>query len=423
METYAKILLIAAPVFLVLVLAEKLYGFIKYRHEFRTMDTISSLSSGYTNVLKDVLGLSITILGYDWFYKHVAVFEIKSTFWIYVLAFIALDFAGYWIHRLSHSINFFWNRHVIHHSSEEFNLACALRQSISVFINVFSFFLIPAAILGIKPEVIAMVAPLHLFAQFWYHTIYIDRMGFLEKILVTPSHHRVHHAINSAYLDKNHSQIFIIWDKLFGTFQEELEEVKPVYGVTRPMSTWNPIKINFKHLALLIQDAWLAESWKDKFRIWFMPTGWRPEGFEEKYPVHKIDDPYNFDKYRTEFSFQGRVFVWFQFLFTLFMLIWFFAHIASFSVMGLMSYGFLIFVTVYAYTDFMDKNKSYLIFEMLKNVFGLLLLLNTDLWSPIYNNFGVVKGIYFGYFVLSAILSFVFYVREISKNETWEIAK
>lgn len=401
-------MLIAAPVFLVLVLSEKLYGYLKFRHEFRTMDTISSLSSGYTNALKDVLGLSVTILGYEWFYRHVAILEIRSTFWVYVTAFIALDFAGYWVHRLSHSINFLWNRHVIHHSSEEFNLACALRQSISIFINIFSFFLIPAAILGVKPEVIAVVAPLHLFAQFWYHTVYIGRMGLLEKVIVTPSHHRVHHAINKEYLDKNHGQIFIFWDKLFGTFQEELSNVPPVYGVTRPMSTWNPVKINFKHLALLIGDAWRAESWKDKLRIWFMPTGWRPEGFEEKYPVNKIEDPYHFEKYRTVFSPAGRIFIWFQFLFTLFMLIWFFGHVAVLNLYGLMTFGLLIFLTVYAYTDFMDKSRSFLFFEFLKAAFGLYVLYGTELWDPLFNGYPPGKTVLTGYFILSALLSVVF---------------
>jgi sterol desaturase/sphingolipid hydroxylase (fatty acid hydroxylase superfamily) len=269
METYAKILLIASPIFLILVLAEKLYGYLRFNDGFRAMDTISSLSSGYTNTLKDVLGLSITIISYKWFYEHFAFFEIKSSVWVYVIAFIAIDFSGYWVHRLSHQINFFWNKHAIHHSSEEFNLACALRQSISSFVNIFTFFLIPAAIFGVRPEVIAVVAPLQLFAQFWYHTVYIGKMGFLEKIIVTPSHHRVHHALNPEYLDKNHGQIFIVWDKLFGTFQEELPDLKPIYGITRPMSTWNPIKINFQHLWLLIKDAYHAESWKDKLSIWF----------------------------------------------------------------------------------------------------------------------------------------------------------
>lgn len=416
MEEYASILLIAAPVFLVMVLAEKLYGYLKYKDEFRVMDTISSLSSGYTNVLKDVLGLSITILGYEWFYHKVAVYEIKSTLLVYVIAFIALDFAGYWIHRLSHTYNFLWNRHVIHHSSEEFNLACALRQSISVFFNVFSFFLIPAAFLGIRPEVIAVVAPLHLFAQFWYHTVYIDKMGVLEKIIVTPSHHRVHHAINPIYIDKNHAQIFIIWDKLFGTFQEELKDVPPVYGITRPMQTWNPIKINFKHMWLLIKDAWRAESIKDKFRIWFMPTGWRPEGFHEKYPLHRVEDPYKMEKYHTEFSVAGRVFIWTQFLFTLLMIIWFFYKIAALSLIGIMSIGLLIFLNVYAYTDFMDKNRYVLIFEFIKNLYGLGILLYTPYWDPLFVQFPVFKTVLLAYLIVSGVLSVYFYKKEIADN-------
>ena len=106
-------------------------------------------------------------------------------------------------------------------------------------------------------------------------------MGFLENIIVTPSHHRVHHAINPEYIDKNYGQIFIFWDKLFGTFQKELPHVKPVYGITRPVRTWNPIKINFQHLWLLISDAWHTASWRDKLRIWFMPTGWRPADVEK----------------------------------------------------------------------------------------------------------------------------------------------
>ena len=127
-------------------------------------------------------------------------------------------------------------------------------------------------------------------------------MGVLEKIIVTPSHHRVHHAINPIYLDKNLGQIFIFWDKLFGTFQEELAEEKPVYGITRPVRTWNPIKINFIHIWQLIKDAFHTKSWKDKFRIWLMPTGWRPPDLQNDYPVFKIEDPHHFDKYNPKIS-------------------------------------------------------------------------------------------------------------------------
>jgi sterol desaturase/sphingolipid hydroxylase (fatty acid hydroxylase superfamily) len=239
------------------------------------MDMISSLSSGVTNVTKDVIGLYFIILSYPFFLKHLSVTTVASGILTYVIAFMALDFAGYWVHRLQHVTNFFWNGHIVHHSSEEFNLACALRQSISSIVKTFAIFLLPAALLGVPATVIGVVAPLHLFAQFWYHTQHINKMGFLEKIIVTPSHHRVHHAINKEYIDKNYGQIFIFWDKWFGTFQEELPNVPPVYGITRPVRTWNPIKINFQHAWLLIKDAWLTNSWKDKFFLWFKPTGYR----------------------------------------------------------------------------------------------------------------------------------------------------
>ena len=295
MEQYGKILLIAMPVFLLLVIGEKIYGYIKGNDTVEFMDMISSLSSGITNIVKDVLGLSVTVLAYSWLVNHIAVFHIKSGFWVVFIAFIALDSHGYWVHRLSHEINLFWNKHTIHHSSEEFNLACALRQSVSSFVNLFTIFLLPAALLGIPSEVIATIAPLHLFAQFWYHTRHIDKMGFLEKIIVTPSHHRVHHAINPEYMDKNHGQIFIVWDKLFGTFQSEREDIKPVYGISRPAHTWNPIRINFQHLWLLCRDAWMTGNYLDKFRIWFMPTGWRPSDVEKEHPVQKIEDVYHFE--------------------------------------------------------------------------------------------------------------------------------
>ena len=191
MEQYAQILNYAIPFFLVLIAIE--YGascFMQVKVN-RLFDTISSLSSGLTNVIKDVLGLVIVIVSYTWFYDHVAVFQIESTISLYILAFIGIDFAGYWVHRWSHEINVFWNRHIIHHSSEEYNLSCALRQSVSEIFALFTFTYLPMAILGIPVKIIAVVGPIQLFAQFWYHTRLIGKMGWLEHILVTPSHHRV----------------------------------------------------------------------------------------------------------------------------------------------------------------------------------------------------------------------------------------
>jgi sterol desaturase/sphingolipid hydroxylase (fatty acid hydroxylase superfamily) len=407
METYGRILLIAMPIFLGLVLLEKLYGWAVKKHPFRTMDVLSSLSSGYTNIIKDVLGISVSILTYGYMVEHWALYKVQSTIWVYIIAFIALDFSGYWVHRLSHQINFFWNKHAIHHSSEEFDLACALRQSISSFVNLFTIFLLPAALLGVEPKVIAIVAPLHLFAQFWYHTIYIGKMGVLEHIIVTPSHHRVHHAMNPIYLDKNHGQIFIIWDKLFGTFQEELPDVPPVYGITRPVQTWNPIKINFQHLWLLIKDAYRTTSWKDKVRIWFMPTGWRPADVIERYPVYKIDDPYHFHKYAPEASVALRTWTWIQFLFTFALINYFFINIAKIGMPNIFVYGGFLFLCVFAYTELMDRNPYAWAWEALKNVIGLFVIYQNG-W------FGMSETMPWGtvalasYFVLSSVVVALF---------------
>ena len=383
METYGRILLIAMPAFLALVLLEKWYGWWKGKDTVRNMDMISSLTSGVTNVTKDVLGLSVAILSYQWMVEHLRIVTIESTWLTYLIAFMALDFAGYWTHRIAHTYNFFWNNHIIHHSSEEFNLACALRQSISVFVRIFAFLLLPAALLGVDAKVVAIVAPLHLFAQFWYHTQHIDRMGFLEHIIVTPSHHRVHHAINPDYIDKNYAQIFIFWDKLFGTFQEEKPDVPPVYGITRPARTWNPIKINFQHLWLLISDAWRTKSWKDKFRIWLMPTGWRPADVAEKYPVYKIDDVYHFDKYDTKGSTALHAWLWIQLVALLLFISYLFGNIAQIGSPGMFLYGAFIFLSVYSLTELMDRNRNAIYWEIIKNGFAAYLLIAQGDWFGI----------------------------------------
>lgn len=408
METYGKILLIAMPAFLVLILLEKWWGIRKGNDTIRTMDMVSSLTSGITNSTKDVLGLSIAVISYDWMVTHWAIFQIEASILLYIIAFFALDLTGYLVHRIDHEFNFFWNAHIIHHSSEDFNLACALRQSISTFVRLFTIFLLPAALLGVPTQVIAVVAPLHLFAQFWYHTQHIDRMGWLEKIIVTPSHHRVHHAINPEYLDKNYGQIFIFWDKWFGTYQEELPDVKPVYGITRPVRTWNPIKINFMHLWLLIQDAWHANSLKDKFRIWFMPTGWRPADVAEKYPVYKIEDPYHFEKYETKAGTLFTTWVWIQLGLLLLFISYLFGNIASIGSPGMFYYGLFIYVFVYAFTELMDGNPNAWGWELLKLVIGFYLLISTNGWFGLGSIVAVMPYIIGAYLLLSFVLTIYF---------------
>jgi alkylglycerol monooxygenase len=408
MEAYGKILLIAMPVFLGLVLFEKWWGWRKGNDTVRNLDMLSSLSSGVTNVTKDVLGLSIAIISYQWLLDKIAIVHIQSVFWTYLVAFIALDFAGYCIHRIQHVVNFFWNGHIVHHSSEEFNLACALRQSISSIVKIFIVFLLPAALLGVPGKVIAVVAPLHLFAQFWYHTQHIGKMGWLEKIIVTPSHHRVHHAINKQYIDKNYGQIFIIWDKLFGTYQEELPGVKPVYGITRPVRTWNPIKINFVHVWLMMKDAWHAQSWKDKLRIWFMPTGWRPADVAAGYPLYKIEDVYNFDKYDTKASTALNIWSWVQMVLILLFISYLFGNIAAINKLDgsyIYVYGGFVFMSVYAYTELMDRNTYAIFWEGIKNLFGILIIYRQGDWFGASAYTSWISYALIIYFILSTVIT------------------
>ena len=421
MKEYAAVLVIAMPLFLALILIEKLYGYYKGEDSAPIMDSVSSISSGIINSLKDVLGISVTLLSYEWMSQHLALFQQEITITSIIIAFIAIDFYGYWSHRLAHQINFLWNKHAIHHSSEEFNLSCALRQSISSFVNLFTFLLIPAAILGVPAKVIAITLPIHLFLQFWYHTKHIKKLGFLEQIIVTPSHHRVHHAINPEYMDKNHGQIFIFWDKLFGTYQEELDSVPAVFGITRPAETWNPFRINFQHLWLLISDAWRAENWKDRFTIWFKPTGWRPENFEEKYPVTKISNVYSFNKYGTQHS--NILMYWsaIQMFVTLGLVSYLYLSIAQMELQNIFIYGTFIFISVYSYTELMDTNNYSLFWESVRFVFGIGIISYFGNWFNIDANIPFGTQIVISYLAISLGVN-IYFVSSGFKSEKLTIA-
>ena len=405
MDTYANILLITIPIFLVLIIIEISYGVWKNDQKHSYMDTISSLSSGFTNLMVDILGLGIIILSYPFFYERLKIIELEESILLYFIAFVCVDFASYCHHRLKHSINIFWNMHVIHHSSEEFNLACALRQSITNNLGIGILFLVPAAILGIPPQMISILGPLHLFGQFWYHTRHIGKLGWIEYILVTPSQHRVHHAINEEYIDKNLAAIFCVWDRAFGTFQEELDDVPCVYGTLKPVQTWNPILINFQHIYYLIQDAWHTSNLVDKFKIWFMPTGWRPNDVIVKIPRSKVEDVFSQKKYKPKYNLIHKIFVGFHFLILNIVLYIFLSSFGSLSLADKTLYLTLIFSTIFSFSSVMDGFKWSTKFEFLRIIIGMLViyfqeeLLLTD--NPTITLFLLT------YLVLSVILNFL----------------
>ena len=375
MDTYANILLITIPIFLVLIVIEVSYGVWKNDQKHSYMDTISSLSSGFTNLMVDILGLGIIIFSYPFFYERLKIVELEESILLYFLAFVCVDFASYCHHRLKHSINVFWNMHVIHHSSEEFNLACALRQSITNNLGIGILFLIPAALLGVPAKMISILGPLHLFGQFWYHTRHIGKLGWLEYILVTPSQHRVHHAINEEYIDKNLAAIFCIWDRAFGTFQEELDDVPCVYGTLKPVNTWNPILINFQHLSYLIQDAWHTNNIGDKLKIWFMPTGWRPKDIIDKYPRNSVDNVYDQKKYKPNYTILHKIFVGFHFITLNIVLFIFLNSFADLTIFDKSGYLILIFSTIFSFSSIMDGFKWSVSFEFIRIFIGLIVIL------------------------------------------------
>ena len=405
MDTYANILLITIPIFLVLIIIEISYGVWKNDLKHSYMDTISSLSSGFTNLMVDILGLAIIILSYPFFYERLKVIELEESVLLYFIAFVCVDFASYCHHRLKHSINIFWNMHVIHHSSEEFNLACALRQSITNNLGIGILFLIPAALLGVPHQIIIILGPLHLFGQFWYHTRHIGKLGWLEYILVTPSQHRVHHAINKEYIDKNLAAIFCVWDRAFGTFQEELDDVPCVYGTLKPVQTWNPLLINFQHLSYLIEDAWHTKNIGDKFKIWFMPTGWRPKDIIDKIPRKIVKNVYAQEKYKPKYSLLHKVFVSFHFLILNIVLYIFLSSFGDLTVADKMAYLILIFSTIFSFSSIMDGFKWSVSFEFIRISIGILIIIFQEELLLTYNQ--PILIFLFSYLLISILLNFL----------------
>ena len=421
MTDYTIAVKFAMIFFMVTMGLEWLIGKLMKKSIYNLMDTISSVSSGMTNNIKSILKLSVVIVSYQWMFDHFALFSISNSWWVYLLAFLGIDFAYYWTHRWNHEFNILWNQHIIHHSSEEYNLACALRQSISDLVQIYFFLYLPLAIIGIPTEVISILLPLHLFAQFWYHTRLIGKMGFLEKIIVTPSHHRVHHAINDKYIDKNYASIFIFWDFIFGSFQKELAEEPPVYGIKKPANTWNPIIINYMHLFLLFKDAFRTKNWLDKLKIWFMPTGWRPNDVIEKYPIKIIEKPYEYTKYQTKKD--NYMTMWCSFQLALHLGMQFhFIYLISFLLKDstdtnitptiifqqyelLIFYGLFFFLSIWSYTSLMDRSRFSIVVELIKTTIGLFLVYKYPIVLNIYDGISLPENGIYAYLIISLLIS------------------
>ena len=282
-------ILYAVPFFFLLIAIELLADRWRGLSTYRLSDALNSMSTGVLSTTTGLLTNVVGLLIYTLVWEHLGVIEMSATDWrVWVGAFILYDFCYYWLHRMGHERNILWAAHSVHHQSEEYNLTTALRQTSTGFLLSWVFYL-PMAIAGVPPLVFLSVGALNLLYQFWVHTKHIPKLGWFEWFFITPSNHRVHHAQNPVYMDRNYGGVFILWDRLFGTFQEELDEEPVIFGVTTPLASWNPLWANLQFYAVLWQDAARAESWWDKLRIWFMRTGWRPADVEARYPRAKPD--------------------------------------------------------------------------------------------------------------------------------------
>jgi sterol desaturase/sphingolipid hydroxylase (fatty acid hydroxylase superfamily) len=285
----------AVPFFFLLMGVELIAALWEHKDYYRLHDSLSDLSCGITETTVGLFLKGLLFAGYLGTYAYVTraginLVNVESYSpagkWIAALVlFLGVDCAYYWFHRVAHEYNAPWAGHVVHHSSEDYNFAVALRQG--TFQGVFSWvFYLRLAFLGFPPAWFAALSSFDTLYQFWIHTRLIGKLGPLEWVLNTPSHHRVHHARNRKYLDKNYAGALIVWDRLFGTFQAEAEE--PVYGLTKPLNSWNPLWANLHVWRDLFRDAYLAPRWIDKLRIWFMPQGWRPEGLPPYPPAPEV---------------------------------------------------------------------------------------------------------------------------------------
>jgi sterol desaturase/sphingolipid hydroxylase (fatty acid hydroxylase superfamily) len=256
----SQIIYFSIPVFLLLIGAELLYSRVTRQQLYEWRDSLACLAMGLGNVIISA-GWKALAWGavFFWIYQY-RLFDIPMTaWWAWALILVLEDFCYYWFHRLHHEIRFMWAAHVNHHSSEHLNLAVALRQSWTTPVTGMLFWA-PLALLGFPPLMILTQQAISLVYQFWIHTQAIKSLGPLEWVMNTPSHHRVHHGSNPQYLDRNYAGIFIVWDRLFGTFEPEVEPVK--YGLTKNIETFNPVKIAFHEWTAIWRGARAAKGWR-----------------------------------------------------------------------------------------------------------------------------------------------------------------
>ena len=287
---------LAVPFFLLALLVELFIDRRGHTGFYRSNDAVNSLSAGILSTTTGYFTKFVSLILWGLVLQNFALIDMPMVWFdfspsgvaLWVAAALGWDFCYYWAHRLGHEISVLWAAHAVHHQSEEYNLSTALRQTSTGFLFGWIFYL-PLFLIGFPLQVLITVNAINLIYQFWVHTRVVKRLGVLDRILVTPSNHRVHHAQNERYIDKNYGGMLILWDRLFGTFQEERNDDPVVFGVRKPLANWNPVWANLQVYDYVLFDARKTRRWRDKLGIWFRRTGWRPPDVEAEHPRARSD--------------------------------------------------------------------------------------------------------------------------------------
>lgn len=390
-----NIILFAIPIFFLLIAAELIAEKVRKTDYYRLNDAITSLSIGVLSRIMGVMKNLVPFTVYILLYEHFALFDLAQTPWVWIAVFVIYDFLYYWNHRFGHEVSLFWAAHVVHHSSEDYNLTTALRQTSGSFFN-FIFFL-PLALFGVDPLMLITVGSINLVYQFWVHTQHVGKLGFVEWFMVTPSNHRVHHAQNQQYLDRNYGGVFIIWDRIFGSYQDELDDQKPIYGVRKALKSWNPFYANIQVYKQLVQDSVHTQKWSDKFKVWFGRTGWRPDDVGQKFPLARADLS-QFTPYQTDISLMTKVYALLQYTIISLLAVSLLINASALNVSQQLGISFFVIFSSVNLAWIMENRASAIWLEWLKLLVSVALLLNINL------------GAYLAYafipILLSAILLF-----------------
>jgi alkylglycerol monooxygenase len=373
-----KVITLATPVFFLLIFIELIVGLIRRKNNYRVNDAINSLSLG---VLSQVVGVFLRVVRigiYGWLVQHVALFNLPAdSLWVWVSGLLLYDLCYYWLHRMGHEMNILWAAHVVHHQSEEYNLTTALRQTSSGHLLGWIFY-VPMAILGYPVEVFAVVALIDLLYQFWVHTEQVGKLGWFDRVFVSPSNHRVHHAVNDIYLDKNYGGILILWDRLFGTFIEELDKEPVVYGTRSPLRSWNPVWANLEVYKAIWLVVWRAERWQDKLWVWFAKPGWAPSDVAARWPSTPFDISHA--RYSPTLSRAEQIYCMVQFTMVLLVTTHFLAAVLKMPFPQQIGYALWIASGLWIVGGLLERRPVYLALECIRLVATAAAVILTGTW-------------------------------------------